>query len=376
MRGQGARRVAMAAEAAPMMATLGHQLVFGPAPPAAGAGSGSPRVIELAAVAPRPRAPAGGAGEKGWKTCETGFQLAFPVGQHGDGQDPPPQTRAAGAHAAHQEYAAAAAAEAAEADAEAGEAGDGKDREAPRPKFVVLPPDFAGQCACELRVLPRCPCTGESRGAVDGAQDLYLLRWRQASEVTYVPMLTVPPLAADACLSADAAAAASTGASAASACAQSEWVRVDGRGADCRACLQGPLCPWRPRVFLASLGMFFLVLGAFLAMAYFMNGAKRTWRQEANATGKRPRQSVARPVLRVCASCYAAEPAQAPAWAVMLACAGTCARVSPCARGQRAIAKPALAVPASVSVRVSLPPIVCRRHPDQATGNGLGQWQG
>ena len=165
-----------------MTATLGHRLAFGPAAQAAGArGSGLPRVIELAAVAPRPRAPAGGAERTGWQTCETGFQLAFPVDQRGDGQDQPPQTRAAGAHAAEEEDAAAAA-EAAAADAEAGEAGGGKDREVTRPKFVVLPPDFAGQCACELRVLPRCP--GDGVGAEDGAQDLHLLRWRQASEVS------------------------------------------------------------------------------------------------------------------------------------------------------------------------------------------------
>ena len=154
----------------------------GPSSPAAAAaagraaGSGPPRVIELAAVAPR-GTPAGGAGHTGWQSCE--FQLAFPLGADGDKAT---HARAAGPgmHAAAEEEASAAAPEAAAADAEAGGSG-GKAWEARRPKFVVLPPAFAGQCACELRVLPRCP--EDRAAAVDGAEDHFLLHWRQASEV-------------------------------------------------------------------------------------------------------------------------------------------------------------------------------------------------
>ena len=144
------------AEAAPMTATLGH--LSWP--------SSGPRVIELAAVAHRPRAsPRAGDAVylrqlRQLRQCETGFQLAFLVGQDGGGRPP-----AAWAHDAA-------------ANADAGEAGDEVCADSPRPKFVVLPPDFAGQCACELRVLPCCP--EDNSGAADESQD-FRASWRQVS---------------------------------------------------------------------------------------------------------------------------------------------------------------------------------------------------
>ena len=53
----------------------------------------------------------------------------------------------------------------------------GKAVQSPLPKFLVLPPGFEGQCACEIRVLPRLEMEA------DDAQALLLEQWRQASEV-------------------------------------------------------------------------------------------------------------------------------------------------------------------------------------------------
>ena len=57
-----------------------------------------------------------------------------------------------------------------------GEAGE-KAVQSPLPKFLVLRPGFEGQCACEIRVLPRLEME------VDEAQALLLEQWRQPSEV-------------------------------------------------------------------------------------------------------------------------------------------------------------------------------------------------
>ena len=154
-------------------ATLGHQ--FGPVDQLS-----DPRVVELGAtvelatVAPRSRDYTRAQDDR-----LHGFLLAFPVGAtavslHGPGNSAVPPPRAAGAHAAGAaaEDAHGAAAEDAGGASEGGEAED-KAAPSPLPKFLVLPPGFVGQCACEIRVLP----------CLENDHALLLDQRRQASEV-------------------------------------------------------------------------------------------------------------------------------------------------------------------------------------------------
>ena len=157
-------------------ATLGHQGVTVDQ-------LSAPRVVELgttvelATVAPRPRDFTRAQDDR-----FHGFLLAFPAGAaavslHGPGKSTVPPPRAAGAQAAEAaaEDAHGAAVEDGGGASQGGEAG--KAVQSPLPKFLVLPPGFEGQCACEIRVLPRLEME------VDEAQALLLEQWRQASEV-------------------------------------------------------------------------------------------------------------------------------------------------------------------------------------------------
>jgi len=108
--------------------------------------------------------------------------LAFPAGAaavslHGPGKSAVPPPHAAGAQAAGAAVEDAhGAAEDACGASQGGEAGE-KAVQSPLPKFLVLRPGFEGQCACEIRVLPRLEME------VDEAQALLLEQWRQPSEV-------------------------------------------------------------------------------------------------------------------------------------------------------------------------------------------------
>jgi hypothetical protein len=158
-------------------ATLGHQR--GPVDQLS-----DPRVVELGAtvelatVTPRSRDYTRAQDDR-----LHGFLLAFPadavsldtaVSLHGPGNSAVPPPRTAGAHAAGAtaEDAHGAAAEDAGGASEGGEAGD-KAAPSPLPKFLVLPPGFVGQCACEIRVLP----------CLENEHTLLLEQRRQAPEV-------------------------------------------------------------------------------------------------------------------------------------------------------------------------------------------------
>ena len=155
----------MAATGGATTATLGHMLQAGSLPAHTCGGSQGPAVVELVSLR-----------QQDFRPCD--FQLAYCVGETPDVRCSEQDDELGSAATVDEEAGRSRSPELHE------EASQSTHRDLqPLPKFVVVPPDFDGECSCNVRKMLPPPDNTAPADAMDVHQR-FLEEWRRASEVS------------------------------------------------------------------------------------------------------------------------------------------------------------------------------------------------